>query len=227
MEELDIREFLYEFWRGKILIILMVVLGIVLGILYSNFLVKPMYKSTTTLVLSKPTNTESTSVGITTNDVTMNQKLVSTYSEIIKSRSIASAVIEKLSLPITEEEMSKCISVKSKKDTEVLEISVSNSNSEVAANIANTLAEEFSEKIQEVYQIENVSVIDEAMVSEKPYNINMKQTIILFTAGGLFLSLFIIIVAFYFNDTFKNPDEVEKALGLSVLAVVPKVSEKE
>ncbi len=227
MEELDIKELLYEFWRKKVIIILILVIGIALGVIYSELLVKPMYKSTTTLVLSKPTNKENTSGGITSNDVSINQKLVSTYSEIIKSRSVASEVIEELNLSMTEEEMGKLISVKSKKDTELLEISVSNSNPEMAASIANTLAEEFAEKIKEVYKIENVSVIDEARISEKPYNINLKKTVIIFAVGSLFLTGFIIIVAFYLNDTFKSPEEVEKALGLSVLAVIPKVSEKE
>lgn len=227
MEELDIKELLYEFWKKKFLIVVIVVMGIASGMFYSQFLVKPMYKSTTTLVLSKPTSNESSSTGITTNDITINQKLVSTYSEIMKSRSVASSVREKLSLSMSESDIEKSITVQSKKDTELLEISVSNADPKTASTIANTLAEVFTEKVKEVYKIENVSVIDKAIPDEMPYNVNLKKTIALFAIGALFIACAIIFATVYFNNTFKNPDEIEKTLGLPVLAVIPRMSEKE
>ncbi len=227
MEELDLKELLYEFWKKKFLVLVIVVIGIAAGMFYSQFLVKPLYKSTTTLVLSKPTNSETTSTGITTNDITINQKLVSTYSEIMKSRSVASSVKEKLSLSMSEAEIEKSITVQSKKDTELLEISVSNEDPKTAATIANTLAEVFTDKVKEVYKIENVSVIDKAIPEEDPYNINLKKTIILFVIGSLFIAFVIIFATVYFNNTFKSPEELEKTLGIPVLAVIPRMSEKE
>lgn len=227
MEELDLKELLYEFWKKKFLVLVIVVIGIAAGMFYSQFLVKPLYKSTTTLVLSKPTNSETTSTGITTNDITINQKLVSTYSEIMKSRSVASSVKEKLSLSMSEAEIEKSITVQSKKDTELLEISVSNEDPKTAETIANTLAEVFTDKVKEVYKIENVSVIDKAIPEEDPYNINLKKTIILFVIGSLFIAFVIIFATVYFNNTFKSPEELEKTLGIPVLAVIPRMSEKE
>ena len=146
MEELNIKELFYEFWQKKYFVLIMLVLGVALGMLYSSFLVTPMYRSVTTLVLSNvsDTNNGTASGAITQNDLLLNQKLVSTYGEIMKSRTVAKQVIEKLGLKISEEDLINSISVQAKKDTELLEISVSNSDPKTAADIANTLAEVFT-----------------------------------------------------------------------------------
>ena len=183
-----------------------------------------MYKSVTTLVLSKvsDSNGESTNGTITQNDITLNQKLVSTYGEIMKSRTVAKQVIDRLGLKVSEEELIESISIQAKKDTELLEISVSFSNPETAANIANTLAEVFTDKVKEVYQIENVSIIDKAEVNNDPYNVNMTKTIILFAFGFFVISCLVIFIKVYFNNTIKGPEDIERILGLPVLAVIPK-----
>ncbi|MDD3304281.1 MAG: Wzz/FepE/Etk N-terminal domain-containing protein [Clostridia bacterium] len=224
MEELNIKELFYQLWKKKFFIIIIVVVGIAVGMLYSSFVVKPLYKSVTTLVLSKATqdNGSISSGSITQTDVTLNQKLVSTYSEIMKSRTVAKQVIEKLKLNLTEEELIGKINVQSKKDTELLEISISNEDPKIASDIANTLAEVFTDKVKEVYKIENVSIIDKAEISIKPYNINLTKTVAIFAIGALFVACFVVFVGVYFNNTIKSPEEVEKLLGLPVLAVIPK-----
>ena len=117
------------------------------------------------------------------------------------------------------------ISVQSKKDTELLEIGVSYANAEIAANIANTLAEVFAEKVKDVYKIENVSVIDFAEISEKPYNITIVKTTILYGLVSLFMACLIVFVKMYFNNTIKTQEEIEKLLGLPVLAVIPELKD--
>lgn len=226
MGELNLKELFYEFWKKKIFVLIMIIFGVAIGMLYSSFLVKPMYKSVTSLVLSKPTTEGgATSGSITQNDITLNQKLVSTYGEIMKSRTVAKQVIDRLDLKISEDELIESISVQAKKDTELLEISVSFSNPEIAANIANTLAEVFTDKVKEVYQIENVSIIDKAEKDAIPYNVNMTKTVVLFAFGFFVISCLVIFVKVYFNNTIKGPEDVERVLGLPVLAVIPKFKE--
>lgn len=225
MEEIDIKEIMYGLWKNKLIIIVILFLGIALGTLYQSFMVKPLYQSTTTLVLSKPTTAEGNQTGtsgtITSNDIALNQKLVSTYSEIMKSRTVAREVINKLGLKVSEESLMNNITVQSKKDTELLEISVSYSNATKAAEIANTLAEVFTNKVKEVYNIENVSIIDKAEVATAPYNISLMKTMILFSIGSFIIACLVVFIKMYFSNTIKSQEELEKLLGLPVLAVIP------
>src|SRR5574344_1904285 len=229
MEEINVKELLYTFWKSKKFIFVMLIVSIAVGVLYQSFLVKPKYKSTTSLVLSKGNNTKKTiddTQGITQNDVTLNQKLVSTYGEIIKLKKKKKDVISKLSLNMTEDEFISNISVESKKDTELLEIIVSNEDSKKSMDIANALAKAFANKVAQVYNINNVSVIDVAEQATQPYNISLPKTLVIFAFAGLFISFLIIFIKFYFNNTVSNEDDIEKTLGLPILAVVPKYEDK-
>lgn len=224
MEELDIKEVGYAFWKNKAYIIIAAVLGVAIGLVYSNFLVEPLYKSSTTLVLSKPSSmTSSGSSSITQTDVLLNQKLVATYSEIVKSRTIAKTVIENLKLEISEEDLMKKISVTSKEDTELLQITVSDPNGEVSAKVANELADVFISKIKEVYSIENVSVIDVAEAAHAPYNISRFKSAGMFGIGFMAIVCAIILLRVYLNNTVKTQEDLEKLLNLPVLAVIQKI----
>lgn len=221
MEEIDIKEILYEVWRSKLLIILLLIIGIVVGVIYSAFFVSPIYKSSTTIVLSKATTSSSASNTITSTDITMNQKLVSTYSEIIRSRSVINQVKENLSINISESN----ISVKSKENTELLEITVKYEEPVMAAKIANNIAEVFASKVKEVYNIENVSVIDVAEIPQEPDNINTVKNVGMFAIGALVIAIFIIFIKMYFSNTIKSQEDAERLLGLPVLAVIPEIKE--
>ena len=221
MEEIDIKEILYEAWRNKSLIAIFLIIGIVVGVIYSSFFVTPMYKSSTTILLSKATTNSTTNNTITSSDITMNQKLVSTYSEIIKSKSVINQVKENLNVDISGSN----ISVQSKKDTELLEITVRYIEPVMAASIANNIVEVFTSKVKEVYNIENVSVIDVAEITNEPDNINMVKNVGMFAIGSLVIAALIIFVKMYFSNTIKSQEDAERLLGLPVLAVIPEIKE--
>lgn len=229
MEEIDIKETFYYIFRKKLFVIFLTILGVLAGFLYTKYLVIPMYSSVTTVVLSKPTSTNATNLyssnneGITQNDVTLNSKLVATYSEILKSRSVAQEVKYTLGLDISEESLMSNISVSAKDDTEMLKIQVINENPEVAAAVANTLSEVFKGKVKEIYNIENVTIIDKAIPSSGPNNINYIKNTGLFGIVGLVLSCGILFLIFYFDTRIKSKTEVEELLGLDILTVIPEI----
>lgn len=232
MEELDIMELLYALKNKIAYIIVTVLVFAVLGFVYSKFLITPMYKSSTSFVLSKSTESTTqsgttTSEGITQSDVTLNSKLVSTYNEIIKSKTIAKEVMASLGLDMTVSEFKSRVTVSSKSDTELIEITVANEDPYVSAAIANSLAEVFRDKVYEVYKIDNLSVIDEAEPSATPYNIGTVKNILLFAIVGLVLSCGVIFIIVYFDDTVKEEKDVEALTNIPVIAAIPVLEDNE
>lgn len=232
MEELDIIELLYALKKRIKYIVIAVVICALVGFIYSKFLVTPMYKSSTTFVLSKSTENNvqvenTSSEAITQSDITLNSKLVSTYSEIIKSKTIAKEVINTLGLDMTVEQFKSNVTVTSKDDTELIEITVSNENGKIAADIANSLAEVFREKVYEVYKIDNLSIIDVAEEDTEPYNIGTVKNIVLFALVGMVLSCGIIFLIVYFDDTIKDEKDIEALLNIPVIASIPKLEDND
>lgn len=227
MEEIDVKELFKMFMKKLYIIIIVAIIGAVVGFLYSKYAVKPMYQSTTSFVLSKANGQENIQTSaITQSDVTLNQKLVSTYREIVKSKAIAKKVIDKLGLDMSEDSFMKNISVSSKADTELILITVSNRDPKIAANIANSLVEVFKEKVTEVYKIENLAIIDVAEPSIRPYNTGIVKNILLFAMAGIVLSCGILFIVFYFDNTIKKQDEIENLLGIPVIAAINKYNEE-
>jgi len=223
MEEINLKD-LFSFFMKKMPIILFITsIVFAIGIGYSLFLKTPLYKGNTTLILvKKQTGYEQGAIGLTQNDIVLNQKLVATYSELVKSRRVLNQVVNKLNLGYSSSELSKNITVSSVSDTEIIKISVSDEDNKKAVQIANTIADVFKDEVMAIYSLENVSIIDEAEVQENPYNIQILKDVVIFLMAGLVLSVGIMFVVYYFDTSIKSSEEIESKLGIPVIGNIPR-----
>ena len=226
MEELDLKELFEIFWHKKAQIILLILIFMMIGVIYTIGFVTPMYTSSTTLVLVGTESTSNTenqvTESITTTDITINSKLVSTYSELVKSKSILGEVISNLGIDIDEEELRKNIEVTSVEDTELIEISVSDENPTYAAKVANEIANVFREKIAgEIYKINNVYIVDQAEVESEPSNVNHVKDVAIFAFIGVVVAVMYVLIANMLDTTVKTQEDIEKMIKIPVLACIP------
>lgn len=223
MEELDLKELFFMFWDKKLEIILITLMFVAVGIGYSYFFVKPEYTSTTSLVLAQSSSSGQTGDGaISATDLTMNSKLVSTYSELIKRKAILGQVCENLNIPDSNiQELRGKIKVNSAKNTEIIEISVTNKDPNKAAAIANEIAKVFGEKIVEIYNISNVYLLDRAEANAVPSNINHMKDVVIFAFIGLVIAAVYVLIANMLDNTIKTEQDVEATTELLVLSSIP------
>ena len=212
MEELDLKELFFMFWNKKLEIILITLMFVAVGIGYSYFFVKPEYTSTTSLVLAQSSSSGQTGDGaISATDLTMNSKLVSTYSELIKRKAILGQVCENLNIPESNiQELRGKIKVNSAKNTEIIEISVTNKDPNKAAAIAN-----------EIYNISNVYLLDRAEANAVPSNINHMKDVVIFAFIGLVIAAVYVLIANMLDNTIKTEQDVEATTELLVLSSIP------
>ena len=231
MEELDLKEILKIFYDKKFLIIIITLLCMIIGGLYSYFMMEPKYKASTTIVLTKTDTTttkmkDSEEASITERDILINQSLVSTYSEIVKSSTILEQVINNLShLNLSKGKLRSNIEVSSVEDTEVIKISMIDENPRDAAEIANEIAKVFAEKVIEMYNMNNVYTLDSAIPPDGPYNINHPKYIAIFALIGIVISCGYIVILNIFDTTVKNKEEIERMLDVPVLVGLYKYDE--
>lgn len=224
MEELDLKELFMIFWNRKLEIILITLIMIAIGVIYSYFFIVPKYSATTTLVLAQSSSTvdKNGEAAITQADLTINSKLVSTYSELVKSKAVLSEVVESLGVEgLKEDDIRNNITVQSRKDTEIIEITVKNLDPNLAAQISNKIAEIFSEKVVEIYSISNIYILDRAEPNENPCNINHVKDIVIFAFIGIVISAVFVLVANMLDTTIKTEQDIENATGLLVLSSIP------
>lgn len=220
MEELDLKDLFTMFWTRKIQIIVIVAVCTLVGLIYTLVFTMPVYSSSTTLILANQ-QVQSENSGTMSTDVTLNTKLVSTYSELIKSKTILRQVKENLNIDINENSLKKNIKVSSVKDTSIIQITVLNESATRAADIANEIANVFSEKVGEIYKIDNVKIVDKAEPSNGPSNINHKRDCLIFALVGCVIAVLYVLISNMLDTTISSAEEVEKDYGLPVLAQIP------
>lgn len=222
MEEIDIKELL-NYIKEKIWIVgIAIVLSFTTSIIYTQAIKKPIYKSSTTYVLISDSGNE----GITTSEVTLNEKLIATYKEIIKSRNILEKVIAKLNLEYTTNELAKNISVQQVSTSSMIKITVSDNDPELAQKIANTIGEEFSSEIESLYKISNLGMVDPALIPSVASNQSSLKEMVMINGGAVAVSLMIVFLLFYFDNTVKDAEQVEDKIKLPVLGNVPIIPKK-
>jgi len=72
----------------------------------------------------------------------------------------------------------------------------------------------------------NISVVDEARIPNRPFKPNLRLNALLALVLGLLGGIGLAFLLEHLDDTFRQPDEVEKRLSLPVLGLIPLIPQK-
>ncbi|WP_270774791.1 CspC family polysaccharide chain length determinant protein [Streptococcus anginosus] len=220
--EIDVLSLVKTLWRRKFLIVVTAFALAIVALGYSTFIIKPNYTSTTRIyVVNRQANENST---LTNQDLQAGTYLVKDYKEIILSQDVLAKVIDDLKLNVQPSALAKKINVTVPTDTRIVSIAVSDGDAKEAARIANSLRQIAAEKIIAVTKVSDVTTLEEAEVPNSPSSPNIRRnTLIGFLAGGFLISVVILVVE-VLDDRVKKPEDVEEALGITLLGVVPNMN---
>lgn len=220
-EEIDLKSIFQMFWDRKVGMVIIILLCIVAGYVYTTFFVSPVYKATSTAILTNNTEGEDGKTAVTQTEVTLNNSLLSTYRGIATSDSVVSKVISNLGLKISAETLKNQISVTSATNTQIIQITVENADPSLAAKIANEIRSVFTERVAELYDMQNIKPLDDAKVPTTPSNVNHTKDIVMFAAIGIVIAILYVVIANLLDNTVKSSSDIEKAVGLNVIAEIP------
>lgn len=131
---MDLIELFQTLFRRKWLIIATAVIATIVATI-GSFLVTPSYSAAALIRVSASPNPL-----VERADVQYAQQLMNTYIIIGRTRPILQKVIEQAGLDISSKRLNDMIDIKAIEETELIEITVNNSDPEEAALIANTIA---------------------------------------------------------------------------------------
>lgn len=218
-QSIEIKKILDILKEKSIIIVLVLIICLLLGYLYSYHYIVPEYKSTETLLLIPSNDAEEQR--ITNSDLTLNSGLISTYSNIAKEPKVLRQVINNLNLNMTEKELLSKLKVNVATDTYIIEITVSNVNPQIATNITRELSNVFLKEIKEIYNLENIGIVDEAEIPTQAYNVNHIKDMIMFFGMGIVVSSAIIILTIILDNTIKTEKDIEEYTELKSLGKIP------
>ena len=218
-ETIDLREYFAIIKKRFWIIALLAIISALISGVISFFMLNPVYEAKSTLIVNADKQAETQIV--TGDQITVTQKLAVTYGEIIKSRIVLDDVIKNLKLETTYESLSGQITVSPVKDTQIISISVQDTNKEKARDIANEIPKVFKKEAKRITKANDIQVIDKAILPQSPIKPNKMMNMAIAAVLGAMIGLFVVFLIEYLDNKLKTPQDIEKHLGLSVLGVVP------
>lgn len=219
---IDLTRFWETFKKCWVLCVSITLLFTIVGYLVSAFLLSEEFTATSRLIVVQQQNADATQQ-ITYNDVQLSQKLVNTYSEIIKSEAVLDQVSENLNIIYDYEDLKNMLTVASVNNTEVFDVSITSNDPKLSADITNEIVDVFREDIKDIMNVSNITVLNEAKVpSEKSGPSNIKNAAIGFVAGFMISGLIVVIKTL--KDTkIKTEEEVRAIFDYPIIGVIPNV----
>ena len=224
MEEqvISISEIFEALKKRWILIVSITLVATLISGILSFFVIKPTYEASTKVFVGKE---ESSLEGYNTNDIQMYQKLLQTYAETIKTNEVVQAAINSTNADLSVKDVKDSLTVTPIADTQILQIKYKNNDPEVAKSILENITNEFVILSKELVPNGNVRVIEAVQLPEDPVAPNKKMNIAIAFLLGLMVSVGLVFLLEYLDNTFKTKENLERELDIPVVGIIPEVEE--
>ena len=223
--EIDLRGLLLTILSRLTIIILVGILVGGIAFAYTEFFITPQYLSTTKVYIVS--RQDPNQQGLTSSDLAFASDLANDYQVLLTSEPVLRKVKDDLKLDLSVGQLAGMVDVELEEDTRVLDIKVSSPDPKLSKKIADKVRDVANEKTKEVMEgVEAVNPVDEATLPRVPSSPHVEKNTMLGFIIGFGLALLVVILMFVLDDTIKTPDDIEKKLGVSVLASIPLKSAK-
>lgn len=218
-DTIDLKE-LFQIIKKRIwfIAILTLLSGLTVGVI-SFYYLTPVYQASTQILVNQ---TKQDQTAFSYNEVQTNVQLVNTYNLIIKSPAVLDNVAKDYAIGLTTKELQDKIKIESQNQSQIINLSVTDTNPIKAAIIANKISDVFKEKVVEFMKVDNVTILSPAKLDGAPVQVKPRPLIntSIALAVGLAMGVVITFLLEFLNTTIKDEEELEKFADLPVLGVI-------
>lgn len=212
----DILDIIFK--RIKILVLVPLIF-LAASMFYSFEMIAPVYTATTTFMVLNQTYYDS----ITYNDLMIGEVLINDYQFLATTDTVCSAAAESLGL----ESLRGCsINVAGVANTRMVKLTVTSTEPEKSANVANALTDELTKRISEIMKIDNITLVEAAKVPRQASGPNRSRIVFLATAVGAVLAVGVVIMLEFLDNTLQTSEDIEKQLSIPVLAQINRLEDE-
>lgn len=185
---------------------------------YSYVVMPNTYSATVSMyVLVQQENANSNSLS---SDLSASQMVTNDVATLLKSDRVVNETASALGLDSLKAYKT---SITSSTTSRVLSLEVTGPDAEMAANVANKMADEVSSVAHDVMNVDSVNVVDSAKVPTAPSGPKRPLFMAIGLLGGLFVAVAIVVVSDMLNTKVRDEEELEELLGLPVIGRIPAV----
>lgn len=227
---INILEYLSEIKKNCRNIVIITLSFVLIASIYTTFFMKQDYEATVKVFIGKQ-KFKNTMESYNNEEVTLYQRLITTYSEVIKSKKLINKSINESKINSLKEVEEKIeygsvignLTVNPITNTQIIELKYTSKNPQQSYNLIYSMTENLIAYSKELYPTVNIKVLEQVNVSSG--NLISKKIMVMGIGfiAGLIVSIGGVVMIMYFNNTFKSKETLEKELGLAVLGTIPDI----
>ena len=224
-ETVDLLHLLRVVWRKMWVIVLAGILLAAICFSWATFMIPETYSSSVMMYV----NTEASIGGysISLSDLNTAKSLVSTYMVILNSRETLLMVLDEAECDYSYEELMDMIRTSQVNDTEIFSITVTSTDAEEAARLANAIAAILPQRIEAIIKGASMRVVSGGIPNYKKAGPNITRYTSLGLLVGMFLAATIVVVLELLNDVIRDENHVLQTYDIPILARVPELLGRE
>ena len=221
--EIDLMPLVSALLRKLWLILLCMVLAGGAAYLYTYYLVTPLYRAEVSVYVNNiSSKVDSSSIEyVSGSNLSTAKQLVTTYVNIISSDRVLSKVVEQAGLDTSADQVRRMMTASSVGDTEMFKIYITNANPELAAQVANAIADVAPDEIANIVEGSSTKIIDYAKVPRSPSSPNYQRSVMAGAALGAALAVTYVVLRTLLDRRIKTEEDLERLADLPVLGVIP------
>ena len=224
-EFFDLGKIFALLWKHVALILTCGIIGAAALFMYARMFITPMYQANALLFVNNSSLTIG-SLDLGNTNLNNASSYVSTYVEILKSRSNMELVIEQSGVPYTYERLRGMVSANAVNTTGLFQVSVTSPNPEEARTLVNLIATILPDKVGEIINNTSIKVVDYAVTPHSRVSPNYIQFAGIGLLLGIVLCSGVILLIAYFDDEIHNEDYLLTTYNHPVLASIPDLTSR-
>jgi capsular polysaccharide biosynthesis protein len=226
----ELRRYLSIILKRKYLIALTVIAAVVAG--WTTTDRTSVYTAQSTIYIGASRfSFDSTSNNISADRAAGLDRIIATFAAMVRSEPLARDALQLTAAPRTVNAVVGATTAGPAPGTNLLVISVADTDPTVAQDLATGLAEALVAKLKDIEPGDTVqegaipsipaSIFDRAKLPTVPQPVGLTRKLIVAAMFGFVLSAGLVLLIEYLDVTVKNAEDIERHLELPVLGVIP------
>lgn len=190
------------------------------SLVYTQQCITPLYKANITAYVNNVRAGNQVDT-ISSSSISTSKQLVQTYIRIISSDKVLTQVAEAAEVNYTPNDILGMLSAEQISETELFKVYVSHSDPEMAARIANAIAEVIPTAIADIVEGSSTKIIDYAKVPKMRYTPSYTRNTVLGGIAGGLAAVAVITIQFLLDVRIKEAEDLMSQYDYPILGQIP------
>ncbi len=222
-KSLDIMQLLRVVLRKWFIVVIAGIIAAVIGFIYSSYYITPLYKASSTMLVDLRNSVHE---DLSSEQINVAEKYVSTFAYIMKTNTVLQPVIDDLGLKESVSSLASKINIYTLEETLLIRVSINHPDPNLAVKIVKSIGQNAPEIINQRITSGYITEIEAPSVTINPVTPNIPQYTVTAAVLGVALAVFVIVAFALFNNKIKSVEELQDAVDLPLLGVIPTLHKK-